>query len=94
MGWINDVRYYVCRTDLIEYNEPRYNRIIFLHIRLHWIHWPTISYVYRSDLIEYNKLTKSNAAHNLNNAFDVAEEKLGLAPLLDVQGTVEIIIFT
>lgn len=45
-----------------------------------------VSYVDRPDLIEYNKLTKSNAAYNLNNAFNVAEEKLGLAPLLDVQG--------
>ncbi|KAK2182079.1 hypothetical protein NP493_368g02094 [Ridgeia piscesae] len=40
---------------------------------------------HRPDLIEYNKLTKSNAAYNLNSAFNTAEEKLGLAPLLDVQ---------
>ncbi len=38
---------------------------------------------HRPDLIQYDKLSKSNAIHNLNNAFTVAEEKLGLARLLD-----------
>ena len=28
------------------------------------------------------KLQKSNALHNLNNSFTVADEKLGLTPLL------------
>lgn len=41
---------------------------------------------YRSDLIEYNQLTKGNPIYNLNNAFNVAEEKLGLARLLDAEG--------
>lgn len=40
----------------------------------------------RSDLIQYEKLQKSNAIHNLNNAFTVAEEKLGLTRLLDAEG--------
>ncbi len=38
---------------------------------------------HRPDLIQYDKLSKSNAIHNLNNAFTVAEEKLGLTRLLD-----------
>ncbi|CAG5119810.1 unnamed protein product, partial [Candidula unifasciata] len=38
---------------------------------------------HRPDLIHYEKLQKSNAMHNLQNAFTVAEEKLGLASLLD-----------
>ncbi|KAL3083302.1 hypothetical protein niasHS_011104 [Heterodera schachtii] len=38
---------------------------------------------HRADLIEYEGLQKSNALHNLNNAFDVAEKQLQLAKLLD-----------
>ncbi|CAG5133151.1 unnamed protein product, partial [Candidula unifasciata] len=38
---------------------------------------------HRPDLIHYEKLQKSNAMYNLNNAFTVAEEKLGLTSLLD-----------
>ena len=40
----------------------------------------------RPDLIDYNKLTKSNALFNLNNAFQVAEDKLALTSLLDAEG--------
>jgi spectrin beta len=40
----------------------------------------------RPDLIEYNKLTKANPVHNLNNAFTVADQKLGLTPLLEAEG--------
>ncbi|XP_071480653.1 spectrin beta chain, non-erythrocytic 1-like [Diadema antillarum] len=38
---------------------------------------------HRPDLIDYNKLTKVQPVQNLNNAFNVAEQKLGLAKLLD-----------
>lgn len=41
---------------------------------------------FRPDLIQYDKLQKSNALYNLNNAFEVAEEKLGLTRLLDPEG--------
>ena len=41
---------------------------------------------HRPDLIDYNKLTKSNPMYNLNNSFNVAEEKLDLARLLDAEG--------
>ena len=40
----------------------------------------------RPDLIEYNKLLKANPMYNLNNSFNVADEKLGLAKLLDAEG--------
>lgn len=42
-----------------------------------------IIHKHRPDLIQYDKLSKSNAIHNLNNAFNVAEKDLGLARLLD-----------
>lgn len=42
-----------------------------------------IIHKHRPDLIKYEKLSKSNAIYNLNNAFSVAEEKLGLTRLLD-----------
>jgi spectrin beta len=37
-------------------------------------------------LIQYEKLQKSNALYNLSNAFEVAEDKLGLTRLLDPEG--------
>lgn len=40
---------------------------------------------HRSDLIHFDKLSKSNAIYNLNNAFNVAEDKLGLTKLLDAE---------
>lgn len=42
--------------------------------------------IYREQLIDYGKLKKENPLFNLNNAFNVAEEKLGLARLLDPEG--------
>lgn len=41
---------------------------------------------FRPDLIEYNQLIKANPVYNLNNAFTVADEKLGLTALLDAEG--------
>ncbi|XP_076845121.1 spectrin beta chain, non-erythrocytic 4 isoform X1 [Brachyhypopomus gauderio] len=38
---------------------------------------------HRPDLIEFHKLTRSNATHNLQLAFNVAEQSLGLTKLLD-----------
>jgi spectrin beta len=40
---------------------------------------------HRPDLIQFEKLSKSNPIHNLNNAFNVAEDKLGLTKLLDAE---------
>ena len=41
---------------------------------------------FRPDLIEFHKLTRSNATHNLQLAFNVAEQHLGLTKLLDPEG--------
>ncbi|VIO98225.1 beta-G spectrin, identical [Brugia malayi] len=38
---------------------------------------------HRPDLIEYEKLQKSNALYNLSNAFEIAEQQLGLIKFLD-----------
>lgn len=40
----------------------------------------------RPDLIDFDKLKKSNAHHNLQNAFNLAEQHLGLTKLLDPEG--------
>lgn len=42
----------------------------------------------RPDLIEFHKLTRSNATHNLQQAFNIAEQNLGLTKLLDPEGGV------
>ncbi|XP_047735798.1 spectrin beta chain isoform X3 [Hyalella azteca] len=44
-----------------------------------------IIHKHRPDLINYEKLTRSNAMGNLNNAFNVAESKLGITKLLDAE---------
>ncbi|XP_028915128.1 spectrin beta chain, erythrocytic [Ornithorhynchus anatinus] len=38
---------------------------------------------HRPDLIDFEKLKHSNARHNLEHAFNVAERQLGIIPLLD-----------
>ncbi len=40
----------------------------------------------RPDLIEYEGLRGNNAMANLNNAFDVAFNDLGISRLLDAEG--------
>jgi spectrin beta len=40
---------------------------------------------HRPDLVHYEKLSHSNAMNNLNNAFNVAESKLGITKLLDAE---------
>lgn len=44
------------------------------------------SSVPRPELFEFKTLTKSNARHNLEHAFSVAERHLGITPLLDPEG--------
>jgi len=43
---------------------------------------------YRPDLVDFNSLQASNALENCRNAFDVTEEKLGIARLLDPEDVV------
>ncbi|XP_077960915.1 spectrin beta chain, non-erythrocytic 1 isoform X3 [Gasterosteus aculeatus] len=44
-----------------------------------------IIHKHRPDLIDFDKLKKSNAHHNLQNAFNLAEQHLGLTKLLDAE---------
>ena len=45
----------------------------------------------RPDLIDFDKLKDSNARHNLEHAFDVAERQLGIIPLLDPEGELHLL---
>ena len=42
-------------------------------------------HAHRPDLIDYSRLDPNNHIANLQNAFDVAERDLGIAPLLDAE---------
>lgn len=50
------------------------------------LHPNSSALVPRPDLIDFDKLKDSNARHNLEHAFDVAERQLGIIPLLDPEG--------
>lgn len=43
---------------------------------------------YRPDIINYGSLRPNQHEANLNNAFNVAEENLGIAKLLDAEGMI------
>ncbi|NXR06571.1 SPTB1 protein, partial [Semnornis frantzii] len=43
---------------------------------------------HRPELVNFHNLTKSNARHNLEHAFSVAERHLGITPLLDPEADV------
>ncbi|NXJ98435.1 SPTB1 protein, partial [Corythaixoides concolor] len=43
---------------------------------------------HRPELVDFQNLTKSNARHNLEHAFSVAERHLGITPLLDPEADV------
>ena len=43
-------------------------------------------HAHRPDIIEYNRLNPSDHISNLNNAFTIADNKLGIHPLLDAEG--------
>ncbi len=45
-----------------------------------------VCFSFRPDLIDFDKLKKSNAHYNLQNAFNLAEQHLGLTKLLDPEG--------
>lgn len=47
---------------------------------------PVFPYPSRPDVIEFDTLKRSNAHYNLQNAFNTAENKLGLTKLLDPEG--------
>ena len=43
-------------------------------------------FFFRPDLIAYEELIPSEHIDNLNNAFNVADEKLGIHKILDAEG--------
>jgi len=43
-------------------------------------------HVHRPDLIDFKALQPSHHIENLNNAFDVANNELGISRLLDAEG--------
>ncbi|XP_069763885.1 spectrin beta chain, non-erythrocytic 1-like [Narcine bancroftii] len=45
---------------------------------------------HRQDVVDFNKLQKSNFTFNLQQAFSVAEQRLGIAKLLDPEGSVRV----
>ena len=44
--------------------------------------------MHRPDIINYGSLRPNQHEANLNNAFNVAEESLGIAKLLDAEGII------
>ena len=66
-----------------------YNNVNIRNFTTSWrdgLAFNALIHKHRPDLIDYNKLNKGNPIYNLNNAFNVADEKLGLTPLLDAEG--------
>lgn len=66
-----------------------YNNVNVRNFTTSWrdgLAFNAIIHKHRPDLIQFEKLHRSNPMHNLNNAFNVAEEKLGLTKLLDAEG--------
>ncbi|XP_050344038.1 spectrin beta chain isoform X6 [Nymphalis io] len=65
-----------------------YNNVNVRNFTTSWrdgLAFNAIIHKHRPDLIQFEKLHRSNHIHNLNNAFNVAEEKLGLTKLLDAE---------
>ncbi|KAG1673121.1 Spectrin beta chain [Nymphon striatum] len=65
-----------------------YNNVNIRNFTTSWrdgLAFNALIHKHRPDLLQYEKLSKSNASFNLNNAFNVAEQKLGLTSLLDAE---------
>ncbi|XP_062529701.1 spectrin beta chain isoform X2 [Bombyx mori] len=65
-----------------------YNNVNVRNFTTSWrdgLAFNAIIHKHRPDLVQFEKLHRSNPIHNLNNAFNVAEEKLGLTKLLDAE---------
>lgn len=66
-----------------------YNNVNVRNFTTSWrdgLAFNAIIHKHRPDLIQFEKLHRNNPIHNLNNAFNVAEDKLGLTKLLDAEG--------
>ncbi|XP_050677383.1 spectrin beta chain isoform X1 [Leptidea sinapis] len=65
-----------------------YNNVNVRNFTTSWrdgLAFNAIIHKHRPDLIQFEKLHRNNPMHNLNNAFNVAEDKLGLTKLLDAE---------
>ncbi|GBP22289.1 Spectrin beta chain [Eumeta japonica] len=65
-----------------------YNNVNVRNFTTSWrdgLAFNAIIHKHRPDLVQFDRLHRSNPIHNLNNAFNVAEEKLGLTKLLDAE---------
>uniref|UniRef100_A0A336LM29 Spectrin beta chain n=1 Tax=Culicoides sonorensis TaxID=179676 RepID=A0A336LM29_CULSO len=65
-----------------------YNNVNVRNFTTSWrdgLAFNAIIHKHRPDLIQFEKLSKNNPIYNLNNAFNVAEDKLGLTKLLDAE---------
>uniref|UniRef100_A0ABM5ETH6 Spectrin beta chain n=1 Tax=Pogona vitticeps TaxID=103695 RepID=A0ABM5ETH6_9SAUR len=65
---------------------PRYPEVNIQNFTTSWrdgLAFNALIHRHRPDIIDFKKLTKSNAAYNLQQAFNTAEQQLGLIKLLD-----------
>lgn len=65
-----------------------YNNVNVRNFTTSWrdgLAFNAIIHKHRPDLIQFEKLSRNNQIYNLNNAFNVAEDKLGLTKLLDAE---------
>ncbi|PAA46340.1 hypothetical protein BOX15_Mlig013263g8 [Macrostomum lignano] len=60
-----------------------YNNVNVRNFTTSWRDGLAFNALIRPDLIDYNTLSKAQPVENLQNAFQVAEDRLGLAQLLD-----------
>ena len=69
------------RPELIQYDRFVYFSVLVCLLFQYWL----IILLFTLYLFTFRRLSKSNAMHNLNNSFNVAEKELGLVKLLDVE---------
>lgn len=72
-----------CQMKTAGYNSVNVRN--FTHSWKDGLAFNALIHKHRPDLINYSKLSKATPIENLNNAFNVAEEKLGLTKLLDAE---------
>ncbi len=71
------------------YLLPRYPGVDITNFSTSWrngLGFNALIHAHRPDLIDYQRLNSKEHIHNLNNAFTVAEDRLGIRPLLDAEG--------
>lgn len=67
----------------------RYNAVNILDFTVSWrsgLGFNALIHSHRPDIIDYEALVPQNHIDNLNNAFKVGQQELGIAPLLDAEG--------